>query len=139
MKYIIKNTTALKKILWLDFAIGFLTSIAGFIFYSFFSSLFNLNETFIIVISLITFLYASFAFMLVKQNLTSIYLIRVLIIANFIWTFISIFLLYYHFNNASVLGKCYLFLQIMVVGLLALLEKNQLKKLINEYNILLDL
>jgi amino acid transporter len=129
MKYIIKNTTTLKKILWLDFALGFLTSITGLIFYSFFSSLFNLNETFIIVISLITFLYACFAFILAKQKLPSIRPLRVLIKANFIWTFISIFLLYYHFNNASVLGKCYLFLQIMVVGLLALLEKNQLKKI----------
>jgi hypothetical protein len=128
MKYIIKNTTTLKKILWLDFALGFLTSIAGLIFYTFFSSLFHLNETFIIVISVITFLYACFAFILAKQKLLSIRLLRVLIKANFIWAFISIALLFYHFDKASLLGKCYLFLQIIVVGLLAFLEKNQLKK-----------
>jgi hypothetical protein len=128
MKFIIKNTLVLKRILWLDFFLGVSTSLLGLAFYSLFSLLFNLNETFVLVVSVITFLYACFALLLAKQKSTSIHLLRILIIANFIWAFISIAFLLYHFNNASILGNCYLFLQIIVVGLLALLENNQLKK-----------
>jgi hypothetical protein len=129
MEFIIKNTIVLKRILWLDFFLGFSSAILGLVFHSLFFQLFNLNETLVIIISVITFLYACFAFILAKQKTTSIHLLRILIIANFIWTFISIAFLLYHFNNASILGRCYLFLQILVVGFLAFLENNQLKKI----------
>jgi hypothetical protein len=129
MKYAIKNTALLKKILWLDFFLGISTSLLGLVFYSFFSQLFYLNEVFVLVVSIITFLYACFAFLLAKQKAPCIYLVRILIIANFIWAFISIAFMFYHFNTASILGKGYLFLQIIFVGLLALLENNQFKKI----------
>ena len=47
----------------------------------------------------------------------------------------SLGLLIFYFNNATKLGVVYLFLQIGIVGGLAFLEGNQLKKLIDNSNI----
>ncbi|OSZ77308.1 hypothetical protein CAP36_12935 [Chitinophagaceae bacterium IBVUCB2] len=125
MKYQIKNLSALKKLLWLDFALGFITAIIGLLFYSSLAKMFGLTGNLVFTLAIVNLLYSIFAFSLATQKNVSISLLRILIYANWVWTAISVLLLFLHFENATNLGRIFLVLQIPVVGLLAFLEGNQ--------------
>lgn len=129
MKCSVKNILLLRKILWIDALAGGITAIMGLVFFHPLSNLLGLTTTLIVSVSMVTLLYAVVAFILVKQSFISIDLLRVLIYANWLWTFISMILFFIHFDNAKTFGAIFLILQIIVVGGLAYLEGNQLEKL----------
>jgi hypothetical protein len=126
MNYTINDTSLLRKILWADTVLGGTTAIVGLLFFSQLTSLLGLPVTFILSVSVITLGYSLIAGVLANQINISVSLLRTLIYANWVWTFISIGLLLMHFNNAQLLGKIFLILQIFVVGGLAYLEGKQL-------------
>ncbi len=126
MTYIIKDTSWLRKILWVDTALGGTTAMFGLFFFNPLTSLLGLTAIFILSVSIITLCYSIVAFVLANQISISISLLRILVYANWIWTFISIGLLLIHFDKAQLLGKIFLILQIIAVGALAYLEGNQL-------------
>lgn len=126
MNYTIKDMSLLRKLLWSDTFLGGTTAIAGLCFFNPLTSILGLTATFILSVSIITLCYSVIACVLANQVNISIPLLRLLIFANWIWTFISIGLLLIHFNSAQPLGKIFLFLQIIVVGGLAYLEGKQL-------------
>jgi len=126
MNYIIKDTSWLRKILWIDAALGGTTALVGLSFFNLLTSLLGLTATFILSVSIITLCYSIVACVLAKQIDISISLLRVLVYANWTWTFISIGLLLIHFERAQTLGKIFLILQIIAVGALAYLEGKQL-------------
>ncbi len=125
--YTIKNKELLNKLLWIDFALGFSTGVVGILFSTFFSRLFGLENQFIIFISIVTALYAVFAFTIVQFRF-SISLIKILILLNWFWALLSCYFLYIHYEIATLLGIIFLILQIVVVGGLAFLEGNQFGK-----------
>lgn len=126
MSYSIKDTLLLKKILWADAILGGTTAIAGLCFFNQLTSILGLTTSFILTVSAITLCYAIVAFILAIESQLSIPLLRILIYANWIWTIISIILLFIHFNKAQFLGQIFRLLQIVVVGGLAYLEGRQL-------------
>lgn len=127
--YKIKNQPTLKKILWADVILGGGTAIIGLLFITSLTTLLGLPTNLIQIISIVTMAYAIFAFLVVMQKTTSISLLRILIFANWIWTAISIGLLFTHFEKAALLGQFFLLLQILVVGGLAYMEGKQVIKL----------
>jgi len=127
MKYSIKNVSSLRKLLWLDTLMGGVNGILGICFFNFLAGLMGLSTVLILTVSIITLCYAVVAFVLANQAQISVTLTRILVYANWAWTFISIGLLLKHFNEAELYGKIFLVLQILVVGGLAYLEGRQLK------------
>jgi hypothetical protein len=126
MKYAIKDLPLLRKILWLDAFLGGLTAVVGLCFSSVLTDVSGLTTRFILIVSAITLCYSAVAGILASQNTTSIPLLRLLIKANWIWTIISVGLLFVHVRAAQPVGKAFLVLQILVVGALAYLEGKQL-------------
>lgn len=128
MVYAISHLPTLRKLLWLDTCLGGITALAGLIFSKKLTGFLGLTERFILVVSAITLCYAIVAFYLATQRTVSIPLLRLLIMANWLWALISTVLLLMHFESATIFGKIFLALQIVVVGGLAYLEGKQLTR-----------
>jgi hypothetical protein len=128
MKYAINKPILLKKILWLDAIAGGSTAIICLLFAAKLMQLLGLEMNTIKMIASITLLYALVALYLANQKIVPITLLRVLVYANWVWVIISIFLLYFHFSIATMLGLLFLTLQIIVVGGLAYFEGRQIVK-----------
>jgi len=126
MTYTINDVSVLRKILWLDTILGAATAIVGLCFFNPLTSVLGLTVPFILSVSIITLCYSVIAGVLANQSTISIPLLRLLILANWIWTFISIGLMLVHFAGAELLGRIFLFLQIFAVGILAYFEGKQL-------------
>ena len=126
MNYVIRHLPTLRKLLWSDAFLGGITALAGLILSSRLIGFLGFTEQFILVVSAITLCYAIVAFYLATQKIISISLLRLLVMANWLWTLISILLLLMHFEWATTFGKIFLALQIIVVGGLAYLEGKQL-------------
>lgn len=126
MTYTIKNISILRKLLWLDTFMGSSTGITGLILLNRLTDFLGLNTAFILAVSCITLCYAFVALYLACQRTISIPLLRLLIIGNWAWAFISTGLLFLHFAEATVFGKIFLILQVLVVGGLAYFEGKQL-------------
>lgn len=133
MNYTIKDTFLLRKLLWLDTFLGGTTAILGLCFFKPLTIMLGLTATFILSVSIITLCYSVIAYVLTNQINISISLLRILISANWVWTFISIGFLFIHFDTAQPLGKIFLFLQVIAVGGLAYLEGKQL--VVNKHNL----
>lgn len=112
----------LKKILWADFILGFVTAVAGLVLYKILTPFLGLPANLILVIAAVTLLYSIFAFYLARQNVPARGPLRILVIANWVWTVISVILLILFFSGATVFGALFLVLQVVVVGGLAWLE-----------------
>ena len=109
-----------------------LGSIIGIIGISFFRSLetsLKIPGDIIVIISVATLLYSLLALFLALPNILRVRLTKSLIIANWAWSLASVILLYLYFSNASILGKLFLILQVIVVAGLAYFEGRALKKL----------
>lgn len=122
MNYQIRNTPLLKKILWADCLLGIGTAIIGLLLYPVLVDFLGLPSRHIVIISVVTMIYGLLALSLTFQNPIPVFLLRVLVYANWIWTFISVGLLIFHFNTATAFGIAFLILQVVVVGGLAYLE-----------------
>ncbi|QEC44302.1 hypothetical protein [Pseudobacter ginsenosidimutans] len=127
MPYTIKNNRALRQILWLDFILGGSTALVGILFSEPLTGFLGFSQQFILTVSIITGLYALLALRLALQTVISVRMLRLLILANWIWALISIGLLFFYFKPATIPGKIFLILQVLVVGGLAWFENKQLK------------
>lgn len=131
MPFIIKNSRALRQILWLDFILGGSTALIGIFFSAQLTGILGFSLQFIYTVSIITGIYALLALRLALQTLISPRLLRALIIANCIWAVISIGLLFFYFSTATILGKIFLILQVLAVAGLAIMENKQIKETSN--------
>ncbi len=105
------------------------------VYVAFLSNLLGIGQTLILVISAITFGYSIMASFLAFKRIIDIRYTRMLILANWIWSAISLIILFMHFENASLVGKCYLALQVIAVGGLAYMEGAQITKQLNTLEI----
>lgn len=117
----------LNTLLWIDFLLGVTTGIAGILFFRHIGFFFRIPPRVFLIISLVTFLYALLALFLAKRNTVAIKPTKTLIVANWLWSLVSVVLTCVYFSDASVVGKLYLILQIFIVGGLAYLEDRALK------------
>jgi hypothetical protein len=117
----------LKNLLWIDFVLGSVTGITGISFFRFFKKLLQIPDNVIVMISIITLLYSFLALFLALQKFPNLARTKALIFANWAWSLVSVILLVLYFTDASVLGKLFLILQIVVVAGLAWLEEKALK------------
>lgn len=127
MNATVRNTSTMRPILWVDALAGGSTALIGLLFYSYLTILLGLPKHLIVTIAAVTLLYALVALSLVLQRTMSVALLRLLIYANWIWTFISVGLLAEYARTATTLGTFFLVLQVVVVGGLAYAEGRQLK------------
>lgn len=127
MLYKIKNSRVLRQILWLDFILGGSAALAGILFSEPLTGILGFSQQFILTVSIITGLYALLALRLALQTVISVRLLRLLILANWIWAIISTGLLFFYFTPATIMGKIFLILQVLVVGGLAWIENKQVK------------
>ena len=125
MTYQIRDRVRLKQILWLDTLAGGVTAIIGITQYGSLGPLLGLTTPLILLISGVTLLYAVIAFVLVNQGSTSIVLLRLLIRANWLWSLISLVLFLLYYRRATPIGITFLVLQVVVVGVLAYVEGQQ--------------
>lgn len=130
MNYQIRNIPLLKKILWADCIIGIGTAVIGLLLYAVLVDFLGLPSKHIVIISVVTLVYGLIALSLSLQNPIPVFLLRVLISANWVWAFISVGLLIFHFNNATAFGITFLILQVVVVGGLAYLEGRHIVKVL---------
>ncbi len=122
----IKNLVILKRILWIDTLLGGVTALVGLTLFSALTHVLGLSSQLIVTVSVITLVYAVVAFFLATQKTISIRLLKLLVYANWAWTFVSILLFYTHYSSAKILGIIFLALPIAAVGVLAYLEGNQI-------------
>jgi hypothetical protein len=122
MKNQMRNIPLLKKVLWADNLLGGGTAIAGLLLYPVLTEFLGLPANLIVVIASVTLGYALLALRLAVQSTPSILLLRMLIYANWLWTIISVALLIFYFNEATLFGVAFLILQVVVVAVLAYLE-----------------
>jgi hypothetical protein len=122
MKYQIRNLTLLKKILWADSIVGGGIAVIGLILYRLLAGFLGLPANLIVLIAAVTLAYAFLALRLATQSVPSIFPLKILIYANWVWTIISGAFLIFYVNNATIFGIIFLILQVVVVALLAWLE-----------------
>ncbi|WP_160717913.1 hypothetical protein [Chitinophaga solisilvae] len=118
----------LKGILRADYLLGCGTGIIGLCLSGVLTGFLGLPVSFILIVSAVTLLYGLVALFLALQQEPYPWLLNVLVIANWIWTLISVVLLILYFREATVFGKVFLVLQIIVVGMLAWLEGKFVRK-----------
>lgn len=126
--YRIRNQPFLRQVLWADAIADGLTALIGLFFFTVLNQLLGLPTNLIIVIAVVTLSYGVLAFRLALQRTTSVPLLRALVTANWVWTGVSVVLLFVHGSRATPLGLAFLILQLLVVGGLAYVEGNQLVK-----------
>ncbi|WP_310395650.1 hypothetical protein [Hymenobacter sp.] len=120
------NVPTLNKLLWLDAFLGSTTGIMGLVFSTPLAGLLGLSTTLILLIAAVTLLYAVLAGALARQQPVSMLWLRVLIIANGLWTGVSLYLLIAYYPTAIKLGVSFLLAQLVVVGVLAYAEGRHL-------------
>ncbi|NML20862.1 hypothetical protein HHL16_08250 [Pseudoflavitalea sp. G-6-1-2] len=125
------NTVSLRKLLWADFILGGSTAVTGLAFSQSLTGILGFSLNFILIVSGITLLYALVALILANQKKISAGLLSILMRANWIWALISVGLVIAYFEEATILGRVFLILQVLVVGGLAYLEGKN-KHTINE-------
>jgi hypothetical protein len=118
----------LRKILLADAFIGGTTGIAGLALYGWWSRLLGLPERLVLLIAAVTGLYALLAASLVLMKPIRARAVRWLVIANWTWTVVSIGMLLYYSSGATLFGKTFLVLQVVIVGGLAWLEGRHIGK-----------
>ncbi|THU40782.1 hypothetical protein FAM09_01330 [Niastella caeni] len=122
MKYQLRNIPLLKKVLWADCSLGVGTGLVGLLWYPALTEFLGLPVNLIVIVATVTLGYGLLALRLVLQRTTSILFLRILITANWVWTIISVALLIFYIQNATLFGAAFLILQEVVVAMLAYLE-----------------
>ena len=87
----------------------------------------------IIAISLVTLAYALLALFLAQQKPARLKPVKILIAANWLWSLVSVFLLFFFFAGSSIFGKLFLVLQIIVVAGLAYFEGRGVEQAEKQY------
>ncbi|WP_126248780.1 hypothetical protein [Chitinophaga rhizosphaerae] len=118
----------LRKVLLADAFIGGVTGVAGLALYGWWSRFLGLPERLVLLIAAVTGLYALMAMSLVVMKPIRARPVRWLVIANWIWAAVSVGMLWHYGGGATVFGKMFLVLQIIVVGGLAWLEGRHIGK-----------
>ncbi|WP_129717250.1 hypothetical protein [Pedobacter sp. SYP-B3415] len=126
MTYYVHSVASLRKILWADSILGGITAIVGITLAKLAGRFLGLPVAVVFAIAVITLLYALLAFSLAIQKRPPVLRLVFLIRANWFWTGVSIFLLIRFISGCTVYGAIFLILQVLVVGLLALLEGRHL-------------
>ena len=121
------NIPLLRKILWLDFILGYGTAMAGLIFFPVLPRFLGLPGSLILVIATITFAYSILAFILARKKIPPVGLVQLLGYGNSIWAIFSLILLYKYYSIATLFGVIFLILQVLVVAGLAWLEARHLQ------------
>jgi hypothetical protein len=124
-EYQIKNRKTLRRLLWLDTALGTTNAVAWLLFTDFWAGFLGLSVTVIVAIALVNVVYASSALYLAVQAAAPARLVRWLVLANWLWVLVSLVLLRLHFGDATVFGKVFLVSQVIGVGALAWAEGRQ--------------
>jgi hypothetical protein len=141
MQYNIKSISTLRRILWLDASLGGSTAITGLCFSALLTPILGLQQRMILIISLVTLVYVIVAASLASRKhipvtgvrilvyanwfWTFVSIVRILVYANWFWTFVSIVLLILCVKETTLLGALFLIAQIVAVGGLAYLEGRQ--------------
>jgi hypothetical protein len=123
----------LKNLLWIDFWLGFITGTIGILFYNTLKTFLAIPVDIIIIISVVTLAYSLVALVVAQQKQQGLKLAKILIAANWVWSVVSIILLYLFFQKSTVFGKLFLVLQIIVVGGLAYFEGKAVKHTEKQY------
>lgn len=118
----LQDIPRLRKILRADAFIGGATAVAGIALYGWWARFLGLPEKLVLLIAAVTGLYAFVALSLVLMKPIRWWAVRWLVMANWIWTLVSAAMLWYYWEQATVFGKAFLVLQILVVGGLAWME-----------------
>lgn len=122
----IANRERMLVLLKWDFGMGFIVGAAGLLFSNMFADLFALPENHVTLISMVNLVYASFSLWNYRQNPLNVRCVRILILANSIWPLCCLFFLFHYWSLVNELGVAFYVSNMLFVGGLAQLEKNQL-------------
>lgn len=125
MRYDIRSIPVLRKTLWLDAFLGGSSAISGLCFPAFLAPVLSLQQQMILVISLITLVYAIVAASLAGRKQIPVTGVRILVYANWLWAFVSIMMFIVYAKETTLQGTLFLVGQVVVVGGLAYLEGRQ--------------
>ncbi|MEL6671385.1 MAG: hypothetical protein AAFR61_04310 [Bacteroidota bacterium] len=118
----------MKKLLWVDFAAGAVTSLLGIFLAGFFAPIFGIPEAVLFWMHVVTLGYALVSSTLAIPQKVNMPRLIGLIAGNWLWVPVNLVLIYFYFGEATLLGKLFLISQIVFVGGLAYIEGRQLEK-----------
>lgn len=123
-----KKNSIPRKILWIDTSVGGFTGLVGVAFYDFWVTILGLPKVLVLLISGVSLIYALGAFVLASQKNVSDTSVKVLMYANWLAGLAGIVLTFFYFESATVLGKIFLILQVLVISGLAYFEGKYLNR-----------
>ncbi|MGE0488549.1 MAG: hypothetical protein AB7S38_04990 [Vulcanimicrobiota bacterium] len=118
----------IRKLLFLDFVMGFSTAVLGFPFVNPLAQLLGLPLNLLSVVLVANLVYSLTALSIYRKQPTSLELFRRLVQANWLWTIVSIAMLGLYATTAKPLGLVFLVLQVVIVGGLSYVEGRALEE-----------
>jgi hypothetical protein len=118
----------MKRLLLLDFSMGFLTGLLGLLFWQQASLWLGFPPGFVQIVAAFNLLYALFALLNYAQSPLRPRWLLALVLANGAWTLLSLGFILTHYAGAQPLGKLFLLLQVPVLGGLTWAEGRQLRR-----------
>lgn len=118
---------SLNKLIWLDGTAALLSALFVLVFKSFLSGFLNLPLNLLMLMSIISFLYAAYSISLALSEQKPVYRIKILITGNIIWSLLCLIFILLQFKTINVFGIIYLLGESIFVAGLAWFEYRQLK------------
>ncbi len=95
---------------------GASVGLAGLLLYRPAAVFLGFSEIFVLIVSAVTLLYACMACYLALRNPVPRTPLKALIRGNWLWAAVSVVLIFLYFNEATLYGRIFLVLQVLVVG-----------------------
>lgn len=118
---------SLSKLIWIDGTAALLSALFVLVFKSFLSGFLNLPLQLLMLMCVISFLYAAYSISLALLKEKPVYRIKILITGNIIWSLLCLIFILLQFNTINVFGIIYLLCESIFVAALAWFEFKQLK------------
>ncbi len=122
------KSLTISRLVWID---GFAALASGcftLLFKSKLSTLFNLSESLLTTLMVVSFCYAMYSLSLARQPSKPLILLKILVTGNVIYAVICALLMVIFYEKATFWGVGYLMLESSFVAVLAFLEAQQIKK-----------
>lgn len=118
---------SLKKLLWVDCLAALSAGLFLLLFKSQLSPFFNLPESLLTNLMIVAFCFFCYSFYLANQSSPPKILLKTLVLGNSVYASICLFLLVFFYKTATIFGVIYFIIDVLIVGLLAVLEWKKTK------------
>lgn len=118
---------SLSKLVWIDGTAALLSAIVVLVLKSLLSEFLNIPLNLLVLMCIVSFLYAAYSISLALLKEKPVYRIKILITGNIIWSLLCLIFILLQFKTINVFGIIYLSSESIFVAGLAWFEYKQLK------------